>query len=184
MKIFQVKRYFRLGILLCGCIAFHAGAVDVSFNMRYTLPTCNLTFDGGKSSLIYFLGTMSRNEQKEHQPFTVNVDCLGNTEVKTAITAKAITGLNSVLQPGNDSVRMQVAGTQGVDNNSPELWLLTDAGTRVKLTGLENDAFCTKGDTTVSAPNTCKLTPVTAIPAQSATGGFGVTMQFNVEYPL
>lgn len=187
MKIFQYKRYLWPGILLCGCMTFQASAADVEFQMVYTQPTCSLTFDGGKSSLDYSLGTISSGKQENHVPFTVNVDCQGNTAVKTAITAKVIpggNGFNSVLQPGNDSVRMQVAGTPGVDNNSPELWLLTEAGQRVKLTGLGNDAFCVKGNTTTAAPNTCKLTPVTATPAQSAAGDFGVTMQFNVEYPL
>lgn len=188
MKIFQNKRYLWPGILLCGCMTFQAGAVDVEFQMAYTQPTCNLTFDGGKSSLEYPLGTISSGTQKDNYvPFTINVDCQGNRAVKTAVTAKVIpggNGYNSVLQPGNDSVRMQVAGAQGVDSNSPELWLLTEAGQRVKLTGLENDAFCTKGDTAAATPNTCKLKPVVTVPAQSPTGDFGATMQFNVVYPL
>lgn len=184
MNILQNKRYLWSGILLCGCMAFQARATDVEFRMTYTQPTCGVSFDGGRRE--YPLGILATGFQKKHTPFSVYVNCQGNTAVKTAITAKVISGLNglgSVVQPGNDSVRMQVVGTSGVDNNSPELWLLTDAGNRVKLTGLEGDAFCTKGDTSASTPNTCKLTPVTAVPAGSALGRFGVTMRFNVEYP-
>ena len=187
MNVLQNKRYLWTGVLLCGCMTFQAGATDVEFQMTYTQPTCSLTFDGGKSSLDYPLGTLSAGSRKEdYTPFTINVDCQGGRAVKTAITAKVIpgNGHNSVLQPGNDSVRMQVAGAQGVDSNSPELWLLTEAGQRVKLAGLASDAFCSRENTTAATPNTCKLKPVVAVPSLSATGDFGVTMLFNVEYPL
>ena len=188
MKILRNKRYLWPGILLCGCMTSQANATNVKFQMTYIPPTCSLTFDGGKASLEYPLGSLLSGTRKDnYAPFTINVDCQGNRAVKTAITAKVIpggNGYNSVLQPGNDSIRMQVTGAQGVDSNSPELWLLTETGQRVKLTGLEKDAFCTKGDTTVGRPNTCKLKPVVAVPAQSAAGDFGVTMRFDVVYPI
>lgn len=185
MKIFQNKRYLWSGMLLCGCITFYAGATDVEFQMTYTLPTCSLTFDDGKTSLEYPLGTLLLGTQKDNYiPFTINVDCPDSRALKTAITADVVSG-DSVLQSGKDSVRMKVSNAQEevVDSNSPELWLLTDAGQRVKLTGLESDAFCTK-EATATTPNTCKLKPVVSVPAQSATGDFGVTMRFDVKYPL
>ena len=178
MNIFWGKRYFSPGVLLCGCIAFNASAVDVSFHMKSVPPTCEVSFDGGRNE--YSLGILATGFQRKHTPFSVYVNCQGNTAIKTAITAKVISGFNGlgyVVQPGNGSVRMQVAGTSGVDDNSPELWLLTNTGQQVKLTG--EDAFCS-----ALAPNTCELAPVTAIPTWSALGRFGVTMQFNVEYPL
>ncbi|HAK5294523.1 TPA: hypothetical protein ACISY6_004925 [Salmonella enterica subsp. enterica serovar Eastbourne] len=189
MKIFQNKQYLWPGILLCGCVAFQAGAIDVSFQMTYTQPTCNLTFDNNKSSLEYPLGTISSGTLKDNYvPFTINVDCQGNRAVKTAIKAKVIpggNGYNSVLQPGDESVRMQVAGAQGVDSNSPELWLLlAETGLPVKLAGQKSDAFCTREDTTAATPNTCKLKPVVKVPPQSPGGDFGTTIQFNVEYFL
>lgn len=175
-------------MLLWGCMTFQAGATDVELQMRYVLPTCTLTFDNGKSSLEYPLGILATGSQKKHEPFMVYVDCSGDTPVKTAITARVVSGLNgleSVVQPNNDSVRMQVAGTPGVDINSPELWLQTKDKGKVKLTGLENDAFCiNEKSTTGSSQNKCQLTPETYIPAKSARGKFGVVMQFNVEYPL
>lgn len=184
MNVFRGKRYFSPGLLLCGCISFNASAVDVNFHMKFAPPTCEVSFDGGRNE--YSLGILATGFQRRHTPFSVYVNCQGNTAIKTAITAKVISGFNGlgyVVQPGNDSVRMQVAGTSGVDENSPELWLLTtNTGQRVKLTG--EDVFCSKGDTSASAPNICELAPVTAIPTWSSLGRFGVTMQFNVKYPL
>lgn len=144
-------------------------------------PTCDLTMNG-KSTLQYPLGSMTPGTQKAHTPIMVKVTCQDNRTVKTAVTVKP--GGNTVLQPGNDSVRIPVAGSTGVDNNSPLLWLQAKDGKRVKLTGLESDAFCIKADTSQTAPNECSLTPVTNIPARSALGNFGATMLMEVVYPL
>lgn len=181
----KVKSVWSLwaGILLFVGIVFHAGASDVVISMKNTTPTCNLTLNG-QNTLNYVLGTMAPGTQMKHIPFFMQVNCSGsNSVLKTAITAKPGPGGNVMLQPGDDSVRMQVAGTAGVDNNSPQLWLQTDDGKRVKLTGQESDAFCVKADTSVMAPNVCRLTPVTAIPAQSASGDFGATILIEVVYP-
>lgn len=180
----KVKSVWSLwpGALLSIGIAFHVGASDVVISMKNAQPTCELTLNG-QSTLNYVLGTMSPGSQLKHQPFAVRVACPGNNTVKTAITAKPGPGGNAVLQQGDDSVRMQVTGTASVDGNSPLLWLQTDDGKRVKLTGLERDAFCTKVDTSSTMPNVCSLTPVTDIPLQSASGNFGATMLINVVYP-
>jgi type 1 fimbria pilin len=180
----KVKSVWSLwtGMLLSVGVAFHAGASDVVISMKNTQPTCGLTLNG-QSTLNYVLGTMTPGSRMKHKAFAVQVTCPGNGTVKTAITAKPGPGGNAVLQQGDDSVRMQVAGTAGVDGNSPQLWLQTEDGKRVKLTGLESDAFCTKVDTSATMPNVCRLTPVTDIPAQSASGNFGATMLIEVVYP-
>ncbi|MBJ9214358.1 hypothetical protein I5481_21020 [Citrobacter freundii] len=156
-----------------------SGTATIQVTINNPSPTCKLALNG-QSTLNYALGTMSPGSRMTHQPFVVQVECL-NGAVKTAITAKPGPG-NAVLN-GDDSVRMQVAGTASVDSNSPQLWLQTDDGKRVKLTGQESDAFCTKVETSATMPNVCRLTPVTDIPAQSPSGNFGATMLIEVVYP-
>ena len=167
------------GLLPMMAEAVTSGTATIQVTIINSRPTCDLTLND-QSSLNYALGKMAPGSQMKHLPFSVKVQCPGNSPVKTAITAKP--GGNVVLQPGDDSVRMGVVGTSGVDDNSPLLWLLTDEGKRVKLTGQENDAFCIKTNTSV-APNVCNLTPVTEIPVQSASGEFGATMLIEVVYP-
>ena len=107
----------------------------------------------------------------EHRPFTVNVNCTGNTAVKTALTARNTTG---TLQTGNDSITMLVNGQALA--NAPLFWLENN-GARVKLTG--NDVFCIATNT----PNVCQLRPITDIPTNSPEGDIEATLVFNVTYP-
>ena len=185
-RIGGVVRWLGAGLLV-GLLPLTAGAATsgtatIQVTISNPRPTCDLKLNG-QDTLNYVLGSMAPGSQMKHVPFTVQVNCPGNSAVKTAITAKPGPGNNMVLQPGDDSVRMQVAGTAGVDNTSPLLWLQTADGKRVKLTGQERDAFCVKANTSVTAPNVCRLTPVTNIPALSASGDFGATLLIEVAYP-
>lgn len=166
--------------------AVTSGIATIQMTITQPKPTCNLTLNG-KSTLNYVLGEMSPGTHMKHQPITVQLECPNNapgvTAAKTAITAKLKPAANTALQPNEDSVRMQVDGSAGIDSSSPLIWLQTDNGNRVKLTGKESDAFCIKNDTSSVAPNVCHLTPVTDIPAQSAIGNFGAVMVIEAIYP-
>ncbi len=183
MKADKVIRQVCGGVLAGGLLlplmveAASTATLTIPITIINSQPTCNLTFDNGSSTLTYQLGTLGRGDEIRHAPFTVNVSCEGNTAVKTALTARNTTG---TLQGGNDSVMMRVNGQ--ASTNGPLFWL-ENGGQRVKLTGLESDAFCNRNDTSASTPNACQLRPVTNVPVTSPEGDIDVTIVFDVIYP-
>ncbi|EIS3328271.1 hypothetical protein LZN99_004223 [Escherichia coli] len=141
-------------------------------------PTCNLKLNGRNTSLSYELGAMAPGTKMVHPAFTASVECPGSIPVKTAITATLVSG--GRIQSGDEDIRLDI---EGVSGNTPLLWLRTEAGRKIKFTGLEKDAFCVKGDTLAQRPNVCQLHPVTDIPSQSPTGDFNASVQLTVVYP-
>lgn len=174
----RIKRHIRAGMLASGLLlplvvsAATSGTINIPFTLTNPQPTCNLTFDNGSTMMAYQLGAMNKGSRVEHHPFNVKVACTGGTP-KTAITARNTTG---TLQPGSDSVMMQVDGLPST--NGPLFWL-ENGGQRVKLTGSDSDAFCSSA----TSPGVCQLRPVTDIPANSPEGKIDVTVVFDVTYP-
>ena len=186
MNIFRNKGYLWPGILLCGCMAFQAGAADVEFQMKYTQPTCEVKFDNGQSSLEYFLGDLLPGQQKKHAPFTVIIDCpeQGNTALKTVIKANLTEG--GRVRSGGRTALLNVEGDSGVTepgniDTTPLFWLETNDGKKVNLRN--DEVFCTRTDTTQAQPNRCQLTPVTEVPAQAVQGELFAVVQMTVDYP-
>lgn len=185
MKVLRNKKYLWPGILLCGCMAFQVSAADVEFQMRYTQPTCNLTFDNGQSSLNYSLGNLSPGQRKKHVPFTVIIDCpeQGNTVLKTAIKANLTEGGRVIT--GGHSALLDVETYSGVtepgSTKTPLFWLETNDGKKISLRN--DEVFCTSTDTTQTQSNRCQLTPVTEVPAQPVQGELRAVVQMTVAYP-
>lgn len=152
--------------------------VTIPLTIVNTLESCYLTVNG-QSSLTYPLVGLTTGEIKKHPAFRVDVSCQDAGLVKTAITAKLVSGGDLI---GDDKVRVKV-GTAATDSRSPLFWLETGTGQPVKLTGTDSDAVCVKEDTSPSSQNSCLLTPVTEIPPSSPTGDIGVIVQLNVVYP-
>lgn len=177
-EIIRIKQYvyaIALSIGLLAPLAAGAETKTIPITITNNQPTCNLTFDNGANSMNYPLGTMTKGTKMQHKTFTVNVDCAGNTTVKTALTARNNTGTR---QSGDDTVMMQV---NGMNVTGGPLFWLENGSDRVKLTGNDSDSFCTSTSTTF--PRKCQLRPVTDIPASSPEGSIDVTMVFNVVYP-
>ena len=170
------KGHLWLGLLIFGSVVFSVNAADMEIKISNPRPTCSLTFDG-KDTLTYLLGTMARGVEMRHAPFTLGISCKGSSVIKTALTARNRTG---TLQSGDDSVMMRV-DNQDVSNGTL-LWLEASGGQRVKLSGMTNDAFCVRNDTSESLPNICQLRPVTNVPAGSPEGNIDVTILFDVVY--
>lgn len=183
-KIMNMTRAVSIaGVLMLPLFALASSSLMVPIPITITVPqiTCDLSFNGQKS-LTYPLNSLLRGTTKQHSPFTVNVMCLGEGTVKTAIKAKILSG--GQLEGNNDIVRVRMVteGVQTTDNNAPRLWLETDAGQRVKLTGNDSDVVCSKEDTSPSAQNVCQLRPVTDVPDDSPLGKFEVTLRLDVAY--
>ncbi|EPH4539849.1 hypothetical protein ACS106_004666 [Escherichia coli] len=167
-------------------MALKVSAADVEFQMKYTQPTCRLTFDNGQSSLLYSLGNLSPGQRKKHAPFTIIIDCpeQGNTALKTAIKAKLTEG--GRVRSGGRTALLNVEAYSGVTepgniDTTPLFWLETNDGKKVNLRN--DEIFCTKTDTTQTQPNRCQLTPVTEVPAQPVQGELKAVVQMTVAYP-
>ncbi|EHI7423306.1 hypothetical protein QB781_003900 [Salmonella enterica] len=176
MRNLKYKGCFWLWLLICSGAVLPASAATLQVQVSNPRPTCEISFDG-KDSLTYPIGTIARNSVMKHMPFTLRIDCKGTSAIKTALTARNVTGS---LQGGDDSVMMLVEGQTVA--NAPLLWLEKSNNQRVKLTGLQSDAFCSRSDTSASVPNICQLKPVTSVAPNSPTGNIAVTVLFDIFY--
>ncbi|EKN4715477.1 hypothetical protein FG465_004259 [Yersinia enterocolitica] len=174
----SMKRYAGAGILFLGVVllpvvqAATSGTAQIQVTLLNKQPTCALSFNNGFNSFTYNLGSLSQGEVR-HTSFTVNIACEGNTPVKTAVTAKNMSG---TLQ-GGDTLIMRTGYT------GPLLWLEVGGMQKVKLSGLDRDAFCVKANTSLSTPNICTLVPVTKVSASDTPGNVSATIRFEVVYP-
>ncbi|EFK4582308.1 hypothetical protein [Escherichia coli] len=150
-------------------------AVSVPVTMVKIQATCDVTFSGGELGTnggLYWFGTLSPGETKEHTPFNAVINCQdadGTETVNTALIA-APKG-NSIT---NNNINMFVDGQES--ENAPKLWLKHD-GKEVPLDG--STPFCVGLGL---KQNTCPLTPCTQVPTASPTGKVSATIVFNVTY--
>ncbi|EHJ2437239.1 TPA: hypothetical protein ACGH1A_002616 [Salmonella enterica subsp. enterica serovar Hvittingfoss] len=128
-------------------------------------PTCNVTVRS-----VLELGNITMGDSS-HSPFPVSISCTGT--VKSALLARNKTG---VLQADKSSVSVSMGNVGAA--NGPFLWL-QDGNSKVRLTGLSDDAFCTATNTS----RTCYVTPWTRSVGDSGWGDGAVIMNFEIIYP-
>ncbi|HGE5896306.1 TPA: fimbrial protein [Escherichia coli] len=137
----------------------------------FTKPTCSIHVPPD-----YNLGKLVRGQVKKHEPLLIIVKCPDTQSVKTALTAKVLTGS---LESTQDKVRMMVNGKKSGALLSLKT-VNTGSSARIKLTGAAQDAFC---DIDNGRLRQCQLIPITEVRSGGKLGPASATIQFEVVYP-
>ncbi len=176
-----MKKYSCLALLVCGGMAFQAGAADstqVTFNMSVPTPTCTMSVKNNASNTIA-LGELVRGEiNKTHNPFVIVADCngMGGTG-RNSLTATAPTNAQQQLMNNNVWVAVKM-GNSAIDTaHGPHLQLkASDNNADIMLNG--SRPFCT----TSGALMECSLIPVTSVYNGAPTGSGSAVVQFTMNY--
>ncbi len=166
----NIKKYFFISLLVCGGSTFQARAAEsaqITFSMNVPTPTCSVSVVSSRN-----LGTLEKGEQ-EHSDFPVSVTCSGS--VRHALTAEPV--VRRGLQSDNERIFVPIGG-RSPSGAGPFLSLRDAAGSTIKLTGKNSDAFCTSTDDDGS----CYITPVTEMTESSPVGEGSVAIRFNLIY--
>lgn len=177
-----MKKYGCLALLVCGGMAFQAGAADsteVRFEMSVPTPTCKMSVKAPNESGLIHLEELARGEvDKAHGAFVIVAKCdgMGGTG-RNSLTATAPTNAQQQLQNGNVWVAVKM-GSNAIDGqHGPHLKLkASDNNADIMLDG--SRPFCT----TSGASMECSIIPVTSVHEGAPTGSGFAVVQFTMNY--
>ena len=175
-----MKKYSCLALLVCGGMAFQAGAADskeVKFQMSVPTPTCTMSVKNHPDNTIN-LGELKRGEiNKAHNAFVIVADCdgMGGTG-RNSLTATASTNTGQQLLGNYTQVAVKM-GDKIDTTNGPLLQLkASDNNADIMLNG--SRPFCT----TSGALMECSIIPVTSVHNGAPTGSGSAVVQFTMNY--
>lgn len=176
-----MKKYSYLALLVCGGMAFQAGAAnskEVRFEMSVPTPTCTMSVKNNASNTIA-LGELVRGEiDKTHNPFVIVADCNGMGETgRNSLTATAQTNAQQQLMNNNVWVAVKMGNSAIDTTHGPHLQLkASDKNADIMLDG--SRPFCT----TSGALMECSIIPVTSVHNGAPTGSGSAVVQFTMSY--
>ncbi|EBU2765677.1 fimbrial protein [Salmonella enterica] len=176
MRFNNIAVMATIGFLAVGMFssvrAANTATASLTIEATFTKPTCTINVPAS-----YDLGELVRGQLKEHESLSIKVECPGAQSIKTALTAKVLTG---TLENTQDKVQMIVNGKGNGTLLSFKPVSNMEANIPIKLTGATQDAFCSFDS---GEFRQCQLIPVTEVHAGDTPGHASASVLFDVIYP-